>query len=125
VSFEFVKKYKLSQAKLTAPLIHAVNQRTTPTYGVWNVPLKATDSRGTIRRFTRACVAIDRDPRLVRSPILLSMTTIHDLDIYIAGRSGLWWFGTPSIEILPPKRFAKKARNHAHVFAIVKLPKEV
>jgi hypothetical protein len=53
------------------------------------------------------------------------MTTIHDLDIHIAGRSGLWWFGTPSIEILPPKRFAKNARNHAHVFAVVKLPEEV
>jgi hypothetical protein len=53
------------------------------------------------------------------------MTTIYDLDIYIAGRSGLWWFRTPSIEILPPKRFAKDARNHAYVFAIVKLPEEV
>lgn len=125
VSFEFVKKHKLQAAKLTEPLIHAINRRTTPTYGVWNVPLKATDSRGTTRRFTRNCVAIDRDPRLNGSPILLSMTTIHDLDIYIAGRSGLWWFGMPFVEILTPKRFAKKARNHAHVFAVVKLPEEV
>ena len=125
VSFEFVRKYKLQAAKLTEPFIRAINRRTTPTYGVWNVPLKATDSRGTTRRFTRACVAIDRDPRLDGSPILLSMTTIHDLDIHLAGRSGLWWFGTPSIEALPPKRFAKEARNYAHVFAVVKLPEEV
>jgi hypothetical protein len=62
ISFEFVKKYKLSQAKLTTPLIDAINKRATPTYGVWNVLLKATDSRGTTRRFTRVCVAIDRDP---------------------------------------------------------------
>jgi hypothetical protein len=53
------------------------------------------------------------------------MTTIHDLDIHIAGRSGLWWFRMPSIEILLLKRFAKNARNHAYVFAVVKLPKEV
>jgi hypothetical protein len=53
------------------------------------------------------------------------MTTIHDLDIYIAGRSGLWWFRTPSIEILLPKRFAKNARNYVYIFAVVKLPKEV
>lgn len=125
VSFEFVKKYKLQAARLTEPLIRAINRRTTPTYGVWSIPLKATDPRGTTRRFTRACVAIDRDPRLIGSPVLLSMTTIHDLDIYIAGQSGLWWFGTLSIKALSPKRFAKEARNHAHVFAVVKLPEEV
>lgn len=125
VSFELVKKYKLQRAKLIEPLIYAINQRKTPTYGVWTIPLQATDSRGITRRFTRSCVAIDRDPRLEGSPILLSMTTIYDLDIYIAGRNNLWWFGTPSIEVLPPRQFTRKTRNHTHVFAVVKLPEEV
>lgn len=125
VSFEFVKTYKFQQAKLSEPFIHAINQRPTPTYGVWTIPLEATDSRGITRRFTRSCVAIDRDPRLHGSPVLLSMTTIHDLDIHISGQSGHWWFGTPAIEILPPKKFAKQARNHAYVFAVVRLPEEV
>lgn len=53
------------------------------------------------------------------------MTTIHDEDIHIAGRSRLWWFEAPSIQLLPPKRFAKAARNHAHVFAVVRMPEEI
>lgn len=69
VSFEFVKTYKFQQAKLTAPLIHAINQFSTPTYGVWSIPLTVTDSRDITRRFTRSCVAIDRDPRLHGSPV--------------------------------------------------------
>ena len=56
---------------------------------------------------------------------MLSITTIYDHDIYLGGRSSLWWFGTPSIEILPAKKFAKQARNHAYVFAVVRLPEEV
>lgn len=125
VSYDFVKKYKFQQAKLTEPLIYAINRRDTPTYGVWTIPIEATDSRGITRRFTRACVAIDRDPHLTGSPVLLSMTTIHDHDIHIAGRSRQWWFESKALEILKPKRFAKAARTHAHAFAVVRLPEEV
>lgn len=125
VSFEFVRKYRLQPAKLTEPIIRAINRRNTPTYGVWSVPLKATDSRGITRRFTRPCVAIDRDPRLTGSPVLLSMTTIHDEDIYLAGRLRRWWFGNGSFEVLTPKRFARAAQRHAYVFAVVKMPEEI
>jgi hypothetical protein len=34
ISFEFVKRYKLNQAKQSAIPIRAINQRLTPTYGV-------------------------------------------------------------------------------------------
>jgi hypothetical protein len=53
------------------------------------------------------------------------MTTIHDHDIYLAGRTRHWWFGTEAIQILTPKRFAKAAKHHAHVFAVVAMPEEV
>ena len=125
VSHEFVKNHRLEQAKLTAPLVTAINRRSTPTYGVWKVPITAVDSRGTTRSFERSCVAIDRDPRLEGSPILLSMTTLCDLRIHLSAWNRKWWFETSATELLSPHKFTKASRNHANVFAVVKMPEEV
>ena len=78
VSHQFARQYGLSRAPLTGVIISAINRRSTPTYGVWIVPITATDSRGTTRTFKRHCLAIDRDLRLEGSPVLLLITMVRD-----------------------------------------------
>ena len=53
-----------------------VEERLVNSHGVYWVPLILTDSRGTTREVKRACLAVDRDPRLQGSPILLSCTAL-------------------------------------------------
>lgn len=112
---------------MTAPIIEAVNQITTPTYGVWRVPITAVDSRGTSRTFERPCVAIDRDPRLEGSPVLLSMTTLRDQRVHLSAWNRQWWFENTAaaLALLTPRKFAKACRGHSHVFAAVTLPEPV
>ena len=57
---------------------------TTPSYDVWSVPITLTDLRGRTKTFIRPCVAIDRDPQDSRSPVLLSIITMIDYEIYLA-----------------------------------------
>lgn len=125
VSYEFAKKHRLQQAKLTAPLISAINRRSTSTYGVWRIPITMVDSRGTTRSFQRSCVAIDRDPRIEGSPVLLSMTMLRDHRIHLSTWNRKWWFESSPTELLSPHKFTKASRNHAHVFAVVRMPEEV
>ena len=84
-----------------------------------------TDSRGTTKTFKRACVAIDRDPRLEGSPVLLSKTTLDDLDISLRPKTSSWWFENKDFELLQPHQFAKAAKNEAMIFAVLKLPEEI
>ena len=125
VSYQFVQLYKLQAAKMTAPLVEAVNQLNTPSYGVWKVPFYITDSRGTTQYIERPCVAINRDPSLLGSPILLSMTTLQAYHIHLSPYNYQWWFETPQIKALNRFQFAKECRNHAYVFAITKMPEEI
>jgi hypothetical protein len=53
------------------------------------------------------------------------MTTFEDHHIHLSPANRQWWFETPSIEILSPHKFAKQCCNHAHIFAVVKLPEEI
>jgi hypothetical protein len=76
VSIDLVKRAKLDQAKMTCTIMQAYDGRTGITAGVWKVPLKVTDSRGTTKVFERPCVAVPRDGNLSGSPILLSQTTL-------------------------------------------------
>lgn len=108
VSYEFVKNHRLEQARLTAPLITAINRRKTPTYGIWRVPITVVDSVSATRSCERSCVAIDRDPRLEGSPILLSMTTLCDLRIHLSAWNRKWWFETSATELLPPHKLPRR-----------------
>lgn len=98
-----------------------------PTYDVWNIPITLTDLRGRTKIFVRPCVAVDRDYREEGSPVLLSMTTFYDHQMYLAAPLNHFWFGiTPTlIECLSPHRFAKVTRNCAKVYAIVATPPQV
>ena len=125
VSHQFAQQYGLSRAPLTGVMISAVNKRSTPTYGVWTIPITATDSRGTTRTFHRNCLAIDRDPRLEGSPVLLSMTTVRDEHIDFSPYKRQWWYVALSYSIATPHQFVKECRNHAYVYAVVKMPEEV
>jgi hypothetical protein len=122
VSHKFAQQYGLRRAPLTGVIILAINQRSTPTYGVWIVPITATDSRGTARTFERCCLAIDRDPRLEESPVLLSMTTVRDEYVDLLPYKLQWWYVAPSYSIATPHQFEKECRNYAYVYAMVKLP---
>lgn len=127
VSYEFVQKYHFDQAKYNAPLLEVVGRQGAPTYGVWTIPITVYDSRGTKREFSRPCVAVDRDPRLSGSPVLLSNTTIQEMRIVLAPWRKQWWFEykKETMEWLEPHQFAKACRNQARVFAVVKTPEEV
>ena len=118
---------KLQPTLLVAPQIAAVNMASTPSYGVWDVLIVATDSRGTTRRFTRACVAIDRDPRPEGSPVLLSQTTLVDHRIHLVLYRNSWWFeiGSEGLEILKARKFTKIYRNKAIVYTLIRMPEEV
>jgi hypothetical protein len=125
VSHQFAQQHNLGRAPLTGVIISAINKKSTPTYGVWIVPITATDSRGTTRTFSRHCLAIDRDSRLEGSPVLLSMTTVRDEHIDFSPYKRRWWYVVPSYSIATPHQFVKECRNQAYVYAVVKLPEEV
>jgi transposase InsO family protein len=127
ISITFALQQRLDRAKLTHPLIEAVNNLPVPTYGVWNVPIIATDSRGTRREFTRPCVAIDRDPRAEGSPVLLSMTTLTDLRVHLSPYNRNWWFEVEAakISLLTAYKFAKACRRRAVVYALVGVAEEL
>ncbi|RJE17540.1 to reverse transcriptase, partial [Aspergillus sclerotialis] len=125
VGYQFAKQHKLQQAKATAPMLEAVNQLDTPSYGVWKVPFSITDSRGTTKYIERSCVAINRDSSLDGSPILLSMTTLRAYHIHLSPYNYQWWFETPSFELVNGYKFMKTCRNYAYVYTITKLPEEI
>jgi transposase InsO family protein len=120
ISEQFARKHQLRQSRLTPPILEAAGKINIPTYNAWEVPIVATDSRGTTRVFTRICVGIDRDPRLEGSPVLLSMTTLSSLRVILDTGDRRWWFhqSPRDFEILQPRKFKKTVRNLAHVFAI-------
>lgn len=126
VSVDFVKEHRLNRAKFNPPLIQAVGGKSVSTYGVWNVPLTICDSRGTEKVLNRPYVAVDRDPRLEGSPVLLSNTTLVGQKIVLVPWKGYWWFETakPSMEILTASRFAKACKNRANVFAVLKVSED-
>jgi hypothetical protein len=72
MSIAFVKAARLREASLSAPILRVINAFTTLTYGVWEVPITITDSRGITRSFVRSYIAINRDSRLEGSLVLLS-----------------------------------------------------
>jgi hypothetical protein len=53
------------------------------------------------------------------------MTTLQDHKILLDPSNQHWWFKTPTFEILPRRKFVKACRNHAYVFAIVKMPEDI
>jgi len=124
ISIAFAREHRLRQAHLSPVLLRAVHDSKVPTYGVWIVPLTVVDSRGVSRKIVRPCMAIDRDPRALGSPVLLSVTTLTDEHIVIDARENRWWFATRShqLEILTPKKFAKICRSMATVQVVIKMP---
>lgn len=125
ISVSLAKQCRFELAKKTAPILEAVGNFRVPTYGVYTVPITLTDSRGTTRTVERPCIAVDRDPDLKGSPVLLSMTSLVEMKIYLIPNGQKWWFEAPSMELCSPHRFAKKARNHAFVYAVICLPEEI
>lgn len=120
VSYQFVKNHTFSPSQKIAPTLEAAGSLPIQTYGTYDVPLSLTDSRGTTRSFTRTCTAIDRASTADSSPVLLSMTTLHDHNIYIGARARQWWYNTPpsKFELQTVAEFTKASRNHAYVYAI-------
>lgn len=126
VSIEFARKYQLQKAEFTAPTLEAVGNKRIPTYGVWTVLIALRDSRGTEKIMKRSCVAVDRDPRLDGSPVLLSNTTLTDYRIVLVPWRNCWWFESESskMEILTAYQFGKSCRKRACVYAILQLPED-
>lgn len=83
----------------------------------FKVPISATDSLGTTRDFTHACIAVEG---LHDNPVLLSQTTIREHDIYLGGADQKWWFnvdwkGQP---LRPLRKFLRESKNEASIFLI-------
>lgn len=125
VSYALARKLRLQQCRLTYPIIRAIGELQTPTFGVYSVPIRATDSRGTTRSFNRPCVAINRDLSPKNSPVLLSMTTMQQHQIRLDAPTRRWWYQSQDMKLLNGHKFAKVCRNHAYVFAVVKMPEEI
>lgn len=105
------------------PTLRVVGDMSCPTYGVFQVPIEATDGRGTTRVFTRQCVAIDRNPRQDGSPVLLSLSTLQDLRIVLDAGANRWFYGfdTQAISLQSTKEFSSTIKNEACVYAIITL----
>ena len=124
VSFAFAQTANLQRSSVEPPTIHAVGQLRCPTYGVYEVPFRITDDRGTTRTCRRLCVAIDRDPRTEGSPILLSRTFLNEHRVILEPASDRWLFGLEiaKSELLTAPQFLDQARGSAHVYAVTMLP---
>jgi transposase InsO family protein len=53
------------------------------------------------------------------------MTTVRDEHIDFSPYKRQWWYVAPSYSIATPHQFVKECRNHAYVYAVVKMPEEV
>ena len=124
VSFAFVEATGLQRSHVEAPGIHAVGQMACPTYGVYEVPFRISDSRGTTRSCRRPCVAIDRDPRPEGSPLLLSRTFLNDYRITLEPASDSWFFSfaIEESELLDAPAFLEQTRGSACVYAVTAFP---
>ncbi|KAK5989713.1 hypothetical protein PT974_00533 [Cladobotryum mycophilum] len=72
ISVTFAEKYKLTKSlAVIPPYLRDAEEKGMKTYGVWEVPLRLVDTRGTTKTFTRLCVGIDRDPREQGSPLVV------------------------------------------------------
>ncbi|KAJ6171525.1 hypothetical protein N7470_000592 [Penicillium chermesinum] len=128
VSIEFVRKHNFHPAKASAPRLGAVGELRCPTYGCYTVPIVLTDSRGTIRRFERVCIAVERRLTPGSSPVLLSMTFFADVGvhIYIHDSTSFWFeVNSRTVQLVSARQFEKEVRNCAYVYVVVRLPEEV
>jgi hypothetical protein len=123
VSRSFADQHKLAEAPFRSLSLEGVSIERLRTHRVYWVPLTITDSRGITKTFKRPCIGIDRDP--TGSPILLSRTTLDEFDIILRLRTSEWWFGANKFELLNPYQFAKKVRNKAYIYALVKMLEHV
>jgi transposase InsO family protein len=129
ISWQFAKDQQLKTSKLRAPgLAEWTRKYKMPQYGVYEVPLRLTDSRGTTRTMVRLCAAVDRDPRPEGSPILLSMTTMEEYHIFLAPAKRQWWFEvtTPRFQVEDTKKFQRTCRkSNAKAYALFQANDEV
>lgn len=123
VSRQLIEEAKLRPAQYTAPLLEAVGKLAIPTYGVFEVPLTLTDTRGVSQSFMRPCVSVDRNSSADSSPVLLSMTSLSDKDIYLASKAQHWWLNSQPnrFELCSKKQFYQTAKNHAFSYSITQV----
>jgi hypothetical protein len=72
ISYSFCRKYKLKEALFAAVSITAANKLGIPYFRVYWVNTTMVDSKGTIRRFRRAYIAVKRNNNLNKTLILFS-----------------------------------------------------
>lgn len=118
IDITVAKQYHLQQGELTAPLIEAIGRMEVLTHGVWNVPIRLRDSRGTVKEVIRACVGVEHAPG--GSSVILSMTTMEDYHIHVATWRREWWFECDkrTFQIVSERNFRRATRNVAKVYVV-------
>lgn len=96
------------------------------TYGLWEVPLRMTDSRGTVKEFTIVCHGINRDPRDKGSPVLLNRNTLNQQRIVLVPYKDEWWFKQQWNEaiFLSPREFDRESAEVGKIYAILAAPED-
>jgi len=124
IDFDFAIKHNLQRIAMKAPRVRYLDNVSHESFGVFEVPIQLTDSRGCTRTLTIPCTAIRKSGSSGESPILLGMPTLSEEAVLLFPRENRWWFAITSkaIHIQKPRKFLKACKNEPHAFMIIPRP---
>ena len=76
IDYDFAQKHDLRRVAMKAPRLRYLDGVAHENFGVFEVPVQVTDSRGCIRSLTIYCTAVHKDYSQGKSPILLGIPTL-------------------------------------------------
>ena len=83
INIEFARKYQLQKTEFTISILKAVENKQISIYGIWTILIVLKDSRNIKKIIKQFYIAVDRDLRFNKSPVLLFNTILIDYCIIL------------------------------------------
>ncbi|KAF4446785.1 RNA-directed DNA polymerase (Reverse transcriptase), partial [Fusarium austroafricanum] len=123
ISERFAVSHGLRPAKVKHPELTTVGGNLLRVMTAWTVPVTLQDRNGRVKTVDRVCLGIEWDPKTEREPLILSESTLVDLQIVIDHGRKEWWFRHrwAKTQVQSPRQFRRESKNLARIFALVEL----